>query len=434
MMIPPTVQSPYHKQKTHPMNKVFSVILLSLAIISSCKKSEPAGTEPGPDPVISGIPAVYVELTGEVIPGQKEDRLGCTVKIVDQDNSEILSSAGGIRLRGNGTRYLEKSPYDLKLDKKESVLGMPKDKRWVLLANYLDRTSLRNDVGMEIARRARGMAWNPKGEFVSLYYGGQYRGLYYLCEKIKISKDRVNIDELTADDIEEPVLTGGYLLEFDNNEDEKIYWTDIFKYPVKIKEPDEVADVQAKYMIGYLNSLESVLSDDKCLAQHEYEDYIDVESFIDWWLTGEIVMCKDYNAPCSVYMYKERSGKLFAGPIWDLDLYTFSSDVHDINNFLLDGSVYYSALLKDTKFRDAVKLEWKKLKTDLENGFSIYDYIDARSKLIEEEIAKDDNLYPNRTYSLLSGDEYENFQTAVEMMNSFLKARIAALDILIGKI
>ena len=422
-------------QKAQFMNKIFSIVLLPLAILSSCKKSEPAGPEPGPDPVISGIPSVYVELTGEVIPGQKEDRLGCTVKILDQDNSEILSSAGGIRLRGNGTRYLEKSPYDLKLDKKESVLGMPKDKRWVLLANYLDRTSLRNDVGLEIARRAEGMAWNPKGEFVSLYYDGQYRGLYYLCEKIKISKDRVNIDELNADDIEEPELTGGYLLEFDNNKDEKIYWTDIFNYPVKIKEPDEVADVQAKYMIGYLNSLESVLSDDKRVAQHEYEDFIDVESFIDWWLTGEIVMCKDYNGPGSVYMYKERSGKLFAGPIWDLDLYTFSSDVHDINNFLLDGSVYYSALLKDTKFRDAVKIEWKKLKADLENGFSIYDYIDARSKLIEEEIARDDSLYPYRTYSyILSGDEYESFRTAVEMMKSFLKTRIAALDILIGKI
>ena len=417
-------------RKAQFMNKIFSIVLLPLAILSSCKKSEP-----GPDPVISGIPSVYVELTGEVIPGQKEDRLGCTVKILDQDNSEILSSAGGIRLRGNGTRYLEKSPYDLKLDKKESVLGMPKDKRWVLLANYLDRTSLRNDVGLEIARRAKGMAWNPKGEFVSLYYDGQYRGLYYLCEKIKISKDRVNIDELNADDIEEPELTGGYLLEFDNNKDEKIYWTDIFNYPVKIKEPDEVTDVQAKYMIGYLNSLESVLSDDKRVAQHEYEDFIDVESYIDWWLTGEIVMCKDYNGPGSVYMYKERSGKLFAGPIWDLDLYTFSSEVHDINYFLLDGSVYYSALLKDTKFRDAVKMEWKKLKADLENGFSIYDYIDARSKLIEEEIARDDSLYPYRTYSyILSGDEYESFRTAVEMMKSFLKARIAALDILIGEI
>ncbi len=414
------------------MNKVFSIALFSFALLSSCNVSKPEN----PDPVINGIPSVYVDLTGDVIPGHKGDRLSCTVRIMDQDDSEILSSSGGIRLRGNGTRYLEKSPYDLRLDRKESVLGMPRDKRWVFLANYFDRTSLRNDVGLEIARRAAGMAWNPKGEFVSLYYDGQYRGLYYLCEKIKISKNRVNIDKLTANDIEEPALTGGYLLEFDNNEDEKIYWTDIFRYPVKIKEPDEVADVQAKYIIGYLNSLEAVLSDEKKVAQHRYEDYIDVESFIGWWLTGEIVMCKDYRAPCSVYMYKERSGKLFAGPVWDLDLFTFSKDIHGGTDFfMLDESIYYSALFKDAKFRDAVKQEWKKLKSDLETGYSIYDYIDARSRLIEYEIAKDDILYPDRNYNnYFSGDEYEDFMTSVEMMKNFLTARIASLDILIGKL
>lgn len=414
----------------------FGFSLLVCAFLpSSCSSPGADPEKPVPEPPVAEVYSMKVDLTGEIIPGNKEDRKGCLVSILDKNGDEVLSSSGGIRLRGNGTKYLEKSPYDLKLDAKASVLGMPKDKRWVLLANYLDRTSLRNDVGLEIARRAKGMAWNPKGEFVSLYYDGKYSGLYYLCEKIKISKDRVNIDELTEQDVREPELTGGYLLEFDSNEDEKIYWTDIFRYPVKIKEPDEATSEQAKYIIGYLKKLEAELSDDTRLAGHTYEDYIDVESFIDWWLTGEIVMCKDYNGPGSVYMYKERSGKLFAGPIWDLDLYTFSSEVHDINSFLLDGSVYYSALLMDTRFRDTVKLRWKRLKADLEADFSIYDYIDARSKLIEDEIARDDILYPSRAYSyLLSGDEYEDFGTAVEMMKNFLTARIAALDILIGKL
>lgn len=412
----------------------YSIGLSVLCVSCTGQKPENPGPEPNPD--IDGIPSVYVELTGIIIPGQKEDRQGCTVSILDENDDIIFSAEGGIRLRGNGTRYLEKSPYDLKLDKKASVLGMPKDKRWVFLANYYDRTSLRNDVGLEIARRAEGMPWNPGGEFVSLYYNGKYRGLYFLCEKIKISENRVNIDELTAEDTEEPALTGGYLLEFDNNDDEKIYWTDIFKYPVKIKEPDAATDAQGKYIIGYLNELESVLTDEKALAQHRYEDYIDVESFIDWWLTGEIVMCKDYNGPGSVYMYKERSGKLCAGPVWDLDLFTFSKSAHGgVDHFLLDGSVYYSALLKDPKFRDAVQPRWKKLKSDLESGFSIYDYIDIRSRLIEDEIAKDDILYPYRNYNnYFSGDEYVEFTTAVEMMKNFLRERIAALDILIGEL
>lgn len=404
-----------------------NVMIMTLSI--SCSKDDIVQEPPVPT---TGVSSMYIELTGETIPGHKEDRKGCIVSILDENGTRILSSSGGIRLRGNGTRDMEKSPYDLKLIRKDSVLGMSKDKRWVLLANYWDRTSLRNDVGLEIARRSGGMAWNPKGEFVSLYYDGRYSGLYFLCEKIKISKERVNIDEMTADDIDEHGLTGGYLLEFDSYQDEKIYYTDIYRYPVKIKEPDDAVDVQAKYIMDYLNGLEAVLSDEDKLEQHLYEDYIDVRSFISWWLTGELVMCKDYNAPASVYMYKARSGKLFAGPIWDLDLYTFSSDVHDINSFLLDGSMYYSALLKDSKFRDAVKREWNEFKSNLEGQPSIFDYIDNRSSLIREEVGRDDALYPARYYAFYTGDEYLPFNDAVEKMKSFLSARIIAMDKLIG--
>ena len=71
---------------------------------------------------------------------------------------------------------------------------MPKHKRWVLLANWMDRTLLRNDVAFEMARRV--MDWAPRGQFVELYLNGVHQGNYYLCEQIKVDKNRVNIDEL----------------------------------------------------------------------------------------------------------------------------------------------------------------------------------------------------------------------------------------------
>lgn len=407
-------------------------------LLSACVKvAEPDPDDPvvEPDPpvvvpdepsegsetmVIDQVYTLNINRTGEKIPGRKEEREGCLVCLTDKDGKELLTSDGGIRLRGNGTRNLPKSPYDLKLTDKASVLGMPKNRRWVLLANYLDRTSLRNDVGLEIARRASGMPWNPRGEFVNLYLDGSPCGLYYLCEKIRIGKKRVDTD--------------GYLLEFDSYSDEPVYWTDRFRHPVKIKEPDEIVDEQVKYVLGYLNELEAVLTDGPSLAAHAYEDYIDIDSFIDWWLTGELVMCKDYNGPASVYMYKGLSGKIFAGPIWDLDLYTFSSKVHNVNSFLLDGSVYYSALFKDPKFREAVKGRWPLLKSALEDGDSIYDYIDSRSMLIKDAVAFDDVLYGKRSYSVLAGDESVDFETAVGMMKSFLRERVAAMDRLIEKL
>lgn len=378
---------------------------------------------------------MYITSLGYVIEGEREKRDAVNIRLTDKEGKEILSADAGIRIRGNSTSTLEKTPWDIKFIEKQGVLGMPKDRRWVLLANYWDRTNLRNDVGLEIARRAKGMAWNPRSEYVQVYKDGKYIGLYLLCEKIKSAKNRVNITELTPTDIKEPEITGGYLLEFDYTQDETIYTTSKFRYDVKIKEPDEVTKEQSTYIINYLNTMEGVLKDASQVKAHGYEKYLDVNSFIDFWLVGEIVMNKDFNGPASCYMYKDRGGKLFAGPVWDLDLYTFSATIHNVNTFLLkDYCLYYGALFTDSQFKERAKERWKTLKASLEGENSILDYIDERSNMIREDVKADDAAYPKRKYgNKLAGDESLPFDDAVNSMKDFLTKRIAALDNLINK-
>lgn len=378
--------------------------------------------------------SMYVTNLGYTLPGDREPRNAVGVKLVDEAGREVMQAEGGIRVRGNSTSTLEKKPWDLKLNEKASLLGMPKDKRWVLLANYWDRTNLRNDVGLEIARRAKGMAWNPRSQFVQLYIDGKYEGLYLLCEKIKSAKSRVNITEMDASATKEPEVTGGYILEFDYTDDEKTYRTSTYGYDVKIKEPDGATKEQEEYIMTYLNTLEQVMKNPSQVKQQGYGKFIDVSSFIDFWLVGELVMNKDFNGPASCYMYKDRGGVLFAGPVWDLDLYTFSAKVHNVNSFLLkDYCLYYRELFSDPNFVKQAKERWKTLKSSLENGYSIYDYIDDRCRLISDEVDDDDAAYPHRKYgNTLAGDEKVSHAEAVGMMKDFLTARIAALDKLIG--
>lgn len=377
---------------------------------------------------------MYVTNLGYTIPGDREPRNAVSVSLMNGSGKEVLTSEGGIRVRGNSTSTLEKKPWDLKLNEKASMLGMPKDKRWVLLANYWDRTNLRNDVGLEIARRAKGMAWNPRSQYVQLYIDGKYAGLYLLCEKIKSGKNRVNITEMDATATQEPELTGGYILEFDYTNDEKTYKTSTYGYDYKIKEPDAPTKEQENYILTYLNTLEQVMKNSTQVKQQGYEKFINVNSFIDFWLVGELVMNKDFNGPASCYMYKDRGGVLCAGPVWDLDLYTFSAKVHNVNSFLLKGScLYYKDLFTDPVFVEQVKKRWSTLKASLEEGYSIYNYIDDRCKLISEEVKADDAAYPNRKYSnTLAGDEKVTHAESVSMMKSFLTQRIAALDKLIN--
>lgn len=92
----------------------------------------------------------------------------------------------------------------LNLKKKQSMLGMPKDKDWVLIANYADKTLMRN----YIAYRLSGVLeayYAPRCEFAELYLNGEYLGVYLLAASIKIAKNRVNL----------PKDDNSYIIEFD---------------------------------------------------------------------------------------------------------------------------------------------------------------------------------------------------------------------------
>lgn len=116
-----------------------------------------------------------------------------------------------VRGRGNVTWLAPKKAYKFKLDKKAALLGMGKNKHWALLANAFDGSMLRNRLVSYMGEQLE-FEYTPKMLPVDLVINGEYMGSYYLAETVRIGKDRVNIDELTAEDNAEPEITGGYLL------------------------------------------------------------------------------------------------------------------------------------------------------------------------------------------------------------------------------
>ena len=136
-----------------------------------------------------------------------------SVSITPAPSGTDVAYSGTMQIRGHGntTWLLPKKPYKLKLDSKASLLGMPAGKTWVLLANYDDKSLLRDQVAFEVGRRL-GMAWTPNSRFVELFLNGQYEGNYQLTEEIKIDKNRVNIPEMDDTDNSGKSLTGGYCL------------------------------------------------------------------------------------------------------------------------------------------------------------------------------------------------------------------------------
>src|SRR5690554_4099078 len=376
------------------------------------------------------LPTVYLTTPG----GQKIDSKekwveNCEIRIVKGDGSEDLNvSKASLRGRGNSTWGYPKKPFAIKLDKKEEVLDMPRHKRWVLLANWMDRTLMRNSVAFEIARKTS-LAWTPRGEFVEVVLNGEHLGNYYLCEHIKVDENRVNIVELDESDTEEPTITGGYLVEMDTYFDEiNKFKTSIRQMPVNIKEPDEdvLNSAQMAYIQGYFNRIEALLYDDNPPEGESYTDYMDVASFIDWWLVHELTLNGEPNHPKSSFMHKDREGKLFAGPVWDFDWGTFVPGGNDI---LIKNSIWFDKLFQDADFVAEVKSRWNLLKPEFE---TVIDFIEDEADYIRESAEVNSEMWPITIH--VNGDEKMSFDQAVNRLRTVYIDRINLLDRIIDKL
>lgn len=272
-----------------------------------------------------------------------------------------------IRGRGNSTWDMPKKPYRQKLTARQPLLGMPSSRDWVLLANYSDKTLLRNWLAMELGTRL-GMAWTPRSRFVELHVNNVYQGVYLLMENIKVAKDRVNIDELAATDNTPDKITGGYLLEVDFREDGYTMYTAVDELPIVFQSPEEPSPEQEAYIQGYIDGFETVLhSPNFADPATGYAAYIDVDSFVRWYLVNEIYRNVDAQMWSSCWMYKPRGGKLHMGPLWDFDISAGNIDFNnadDIAGWWVREGDWFETLFQDPAFLARVRQVWNEIKTD----------------------------------------------------------------------
>lgn len=265
------------------------------------------------------------------------------ITVYNPDGTVDLPTAlCGAKLRGNTSQEYPKKPFAIKLANKEgaSILDMPAHNRWVLLANWLDHSMIRNTVAFDIAHAIEnawkggaiepGIPWNVHGKNVELVFvesdgTGHHVGNYFLCEQIKIDKNRLDIKDPYEDVVEDGnanpgIADCGYLLEVDNNYDE----TDKFKtsrsVPFMFK--DEVSDAILSAVKTKVQGIETNLYNSNFTTA--YND-LDINSVIDQMLIWELTMNREYGDPRSVYMFMNGDGKLSAGPVWDFDRGTFQN-------------------------------------------------------------------------------------------------------------
>ena len=321
------------------------------------------------------------------------------ITIYNADGTIDCEVTGGVRHRGNTSRDYPKKPFAMKFNSKKSVLGMPAHKRWVLLANWLDHSMIRNTVAFDIAHAIEnawtanttiepGIPWNVHGQHVELVFiengEAHHVGNYFLCEQIKIDGNRLDIKDSYEDVIEtnsSPTLADcGYLLEFDSKEDKDPYFTT--SNGIKVKYKDDAIDgtALATAVKNKVQGIEDNLDSGNYAAAYEN---LDLNTVIDQWLIWELTMNREYGDPGSVYMYMDGDGKLCAGPVWDFDRGTFqyyhgAAALGNTESYRLkpydqwmcsrteETFIWYKQLIKDSTFKETVKKRWGVIKPYLE--------------------------------------------------------------------
>lgn len=262
-----------------------------------------------------------------------------------------------IKGRGNSTWDYPKKPYQIKLADKCDLLGAGEEPEstWVLLANYCDETLIHNSITYDLAQ-ALGMAYTPHCEPVDLYYDGEYRGSYLLCEKTEVGDGRVAIDDLegeiekanphvedmdrlsTATAVNASGNTyqyvtgltvpkdysGGYLLEMDfevRAKAEKSWFTTSAGSYVVVKSPEYMPQAAMSYISALYQAFEDAVMNGGVHPDtgKNYREYVDLDSLAQCFLLLELSQCGDA-FQSSTYFYKPAGEeKLYAGPLWDFD-------------------------------------------------------------------------------------------------------------------
>lgn len=418
----------------------------------------------------SSMPADFPTGTVDTLPvlNLKTDNAAPIVSKVDYiKGSFSLADVGGVtaavegtlevRGRGNSTWDWVKKPYRLKLTNSTALLGMPAGKNWVLLANYADKTLMRNDIAFMFSRNL-GVEYTPRSQYVELNLNGVYQGVYQLVEHIRVDKNRVNIPEMKVTDTAADTISGGYLMEVDfrhninycvdnsydavckngvNTSRDVDYCLDSKHgmQPACLANPDTLHDAawsaQRDYIEKYYADFETALFGNNFTDPATgYAAYVDVDSVVNYYLANEIFKNVD-GAVASFFLYKKRGGKLFFGPLWDFDLALGNAGYEDVDKtygWRIRPATWFDRFFQDPAFQAKVKARWKSLKDEGKLDY-ISLYAQARATWLDKQQKKNFQLWSITDFAYwIMHTPQGSYDLEVKEMIRWQKARIAWMD------
>jgi hypothetical protein len=369
--------------------------------------------------------------------------------VTDKDSAAFLNYNGrvDIEIRGSYSQAFPKKAYgfttlqaDNSTNNNVSLLGMPEENDWVLHGLSSDPSLIRDYLSHNLSRQIGQYA--IRTVYCEVVVNGDYRGLYFLGEKIKPDKNRVNVEKIEPADQQQPELSGGYITKTDKTTGgDPIAWQMssyigfndngfIHHWP----KPEDVTAAQNAYIKSVFVNLQTVCTAGNSSITTGFPTIIDLPSFYDYILINELASNADAYT-YSTYYHKDRNGKLRAGPVWDMnltygnDLFEFGfdrskPDVWQFYNGSNEGPRYIRDLFNNQAFRCYLSRRWNEL---TQPGMPLHplrleQYIDSTVALISEAAARENARWGTVV----------NHAFAVNTLKNWLDLRIPWMTVKLG--
>ena len=417
----------------------------------------------------SNLPIIKIQTNGATI--DDEPKVMVDIEIINNGTGNMHNITDpatdyigktGIEWRGNSTQGYDKKTYSLEFWKPDqtdtavSVMGMGKEEDWILHANHIDKSFVRNFTFYDIWRKMG--YWAPNTKYCELLLDGDYRGLYIWMERIKRDDDRVDIAKLNSSDNTGDEVTGGYILRLDWNDGDTTYGfesnhaamdpiANLF-YKYQYPKYDKITGAQKAYISNYIAEFEEALFNANYTNSFgkRYNQYIDMTTFADFFIVNELSRSVDAYK-LSTYMHKDKDskgGKLKAGPIWDFDLSSNNAEYCGGDNTVgwtylqAEGScddlwfmpAWWGRLLADPIFVNHVRCRWEQHKTNILDVNNLHTFIDAHADTINQAQARNFNRWPILGQNIFAQPSPipSNYGGEIQIFKDWMTDRIYWLD------
>ena len=376
----------------------------------------------------TGLPSVWLSTNSHVNVANANQYYGGSIKVIDGTKTRAGSSVikASVKIMGlspirwyrpdyilsnSEDLLLAKNGYMIKFNNNISLFNDPKGTTWRILPNLDDLTFLHNQTAFYMGKISK-LDYTPRAHHVDMLMNGRFFGNYLMIERPEISEDKVNIS------------SEGVILNVGSDESGKYFYSNYLEHPVTVMIPGSPSAETVAYANEFVVNAENALfSSSFADASSGWQKYMDIDSFVDWYLINEIAKNQDGAFKTNCLMNLEKGGKLKMGPLWDFEE-AFGNTSKNISpeGFVIKNTNWYSRLFQDPVFVAKVK---ERFDYFYENQLNIISEINANAEYLRYSVKEDNyrwNSYADYTSSTVS--VWMAYGSLVDSMKQWLVARM----------